>query len=276
MVKKRILLIPLVLGLQTLLGCSPAHPPSADGLRKSFYQNGQVESEKTYLHGKLSGPSRVYYENGQIAWEGRYINEKLEGPAKFFYDNGIIQAERLYADGVETGQAKLFSPQGTLIVLFNVEKGRKHGDATYFYQNGAPLKRETYVQGVKEGPETLFGRDGQVKAVRNYRNGVPIGAAITPPPSSTAVVAAIPAKKALPTPEELLKAAARIAAPSQEPAELAADKPSAAERIKEPQPVVTKPSLKPISPKNPEPSSNVKASAESPAPKPVQKDSTAS
>jgi len=183
MLKPSLKLMILLIGLQAFCSCSPSTPQSSlDGLRKSFYQGGQLESEKTYLNGELSGPTRIYYKNGQIAWEGNYLNGKLDGSAKFFYDNAAIQAQRNYVDGVQTGQTKIFSKTGTLMAVYAVENGRKHGESIYLYESGVPLKRETYVKGIKEGPETIFGRDGNIKSVRNYRNGMLIG---EPPTSNS-------------------------------------------------------------------------------------------
>jgi hypothetical protein len=183
MMKHPLKLMILIVGLQSFCSCSPSTPQlSLDGLRKSFYQGGQLESEKTYLNGELSGPSRVYYKNGQIAWEGSYLNGKLDGSAKFFYDNAAIQAQRNYDDGVQTGQTKIFSKTGTLMAVYAVENGRRHGESIYLYESGVPLKKETYVKGIKEGPETIFGRDGSIKLVRNYRNGMLIG---EPPTSNS-------------------------------------------------------------------------------------------
>lgn len=240
MTKKKLRLITMIIGLQAFLGCSQSPQGTVEGLRKSFYEGGQIESEKTYLKGELSGPARIYYENGQLAWEGRYLNGKLDGSGKFFYDTGVIQAVRSYADGIQTGQAKIFSPTGALMANFNIEKGRKNGEATYFYLSGVPLKKETYVSGIKEGPETIFSREGQPKSTRIYRNGLPIGgppaaeigSAAVPPtgtenrlpssaniPKTASASAARPVtQRHIPSPEELMQAVARAKAQNANPA----------------------------------------------------------
>src|ERR1041385_1952856 len=73
------------------------------GLKKAFYENGQMESEKHYKNGVLNGPAKVYYENGHLAWEGFYNGGQLDGTSKFYFDSGALEAERTYAYGVETG-----------------------------------------------------------------------------------------------------------------------------------------------------------------------------
>lgn len=220
---KKFILLMILFALIPLMGCSNDPVTSVDGLRKSFYESGAVESEKTYSLGELNGPTHVYYENGVIAWEGHYLNGKLDGIARFFYDTGVIQAQRSYSDGIQTGQAKIFNPEGNFFALFNIQNGRKNGIATYFYPGGTPFKSETYVNGIKDGPEIIYGRGGEIKSEINYHNGKPvlnqkpeaassITAASTTLKTPTATSAAIPKKRApqkLPTPEELLEVAAR-------------------------------------------------------------------
>jgi len=222
-----------LLMMQPLSGCSRSEPAGATGLKKAFYPGGQLESEKTYANGQLDGPCRIYYENGQLAMEGNYLNGKLDGRARFFYESGILQAERIYLDGIQTGQAKIYTPSGAHLATFTMENGRKSGKAIYYYQNGAVLKTVTYLNGVKDGPEAIFGRSGEIKSMHVYVQGKLATNQLSPTqpqPSGNPLpqenrirsvneaVAKLAAEKTapvqknkLPTPEELLQAAARSA-----------------------------------------------------------------
>lgn len=44
---------------------------------KSYYYNGELESEKKYHNGISSGEWKIYYENGSLKWKGIYENGKL-------------------------------------------------------------------------------------------------------------------------------------------------------------------------------------------------------
>jgi len=45
-----------------------------NGLYKSYYENGQLESEGSYIDGKKNGHCTHYHDTGQLESEGNYIN----------------------------------------------------------------------------------------------------------------------------------------------------------------------------------------------------------
>ena len=58
------------------------------GLFRSYYQNGQVASEGTYLHGSEQGTWRDFHENGQLAAEGTYEKGEKIGEWRFWSADG--------------------------------------------------------------------------------------------------------------------------------------------------------------------------------------------
>ena len=69
------------------------------GIIKSYYENGNLESEGNFKDGKLEGLSKLYYENGILQIEVSYKNGKIDGIMRNYYKNGDLIAEHYYKDG---------------------------------------------------------------------------------------------------------------------------------------------------------------------------------
>ena len=69
------------------------------GIIKSYYENGNLESEGNFKDGKLNGLSKLFYENGNLKSEANFKDDKLEGLLKLYYENGYLIAQYYYKDG---------------------------------------------------------------------------------------------------------------------------------------------------------------------------------
>lgn len=63
---------------------------------KAFYDNGQLESEAIYVHGKLFGKYTEWYENGNLKNEIEYVDGMRNGLTITYYLNGQKKSEMLY------------------------------------------------------------------------------------------------------------------------------------------------------------------------------------
>ncbi|TLX78362.1 hypothetical protein E9993_01400 [Labilibacter sediminis] len=63
---------------------------------KAFYDNGQLESEAIYVHGKLFGKYKEWYENGNLKTEIEYADGMRNGLMTTYYSNGQKESEMLY------------------------------------------------------------------------------------------------------------------------------------------------------------------------------------
>ena len=82
-----------------------------DGLSKTYYPTGELNSESNYKNGKDHGSYKDYYKNGQLESESIYKNGEREGEQKRYFKNGkiheiaffknykFISVERYYLDG---------------------------------------------------------------------------------------------------------------------------------------------------------------------------------
>jgi len=94
-----------------------------EGLVKSFYSYGNVESEINFK------------------------DNVREGEAKFFYENGNLKEERIYLNGRVEGLVKIYSDSGKLKEVFVIENGRREGPTNLFDEGGNYLSDVYYEAG---------------------------------------------------------------------------------------------------------------------------------
>jgi antitoxin component YwqK of YwqJK toxin-antitoxin module len=68
------------------------------GLLKFYDKDGNLEEEKTYVHGKLSGPSRRYYPSGKKRREGSFEDDEKSGWWRTWYKSGVLRDSIRYVD----------------------------------------------------------------------------------------------------------------------------------------------------------------------------------
>ena len=70
-----------------------------EGLFKKYYENGDLKSEANFKDGKGNGIGKIYYPNGNLESEISVKDDKFEGLFKLYYENGYLIAEHYYKDG---------------------------------------------------------------------------------------------------------------------------------------------------------------------------------
>lgn len=61
------------------------------GVKRTFYDNGQLKTEENYKNGKKDGVSREYSKNGQLIAEANFKDNHYYGDLIVYYDNGNIR-----------------------------------------------------------------------------------------------------------------------------------------------------------------------------------------
>ena len=147
----------------------------AEEIRLSYYPEGQLSSEATYVNDKMNGPYKDYHKNGNIESIGQYLNDKLSGPWQFFAKDGTLVEEGNFVKGKEEGNWKYYSKSqqqgGNLFEIVQYEDGLENGIAATFYPSGAVRCKTAYVDGVFEGTSQSFYANGQIRVQHTYKNG---------------------------------------------------------------------------------------------------------
>jgi len=71
------------------------------GIRRGWYQNGQLWYESNYLQDQRHGIRRGWHENGQFWFETNYYHNKLHGISRGWDDGGKLNYEYNYHYGIQ-------------------------------------------------------------------------------------------------------------------------------------------------------------------------------
>lgn len=72
----------------------------ANGIGKTWYNNGKICIEFTYKNGKRDGLYRLWHENGQLFEEFTYKEGKKDGLYRRWHPSGLLLAEVTYKNDV--------------------------------------------------------------------------------------------------------------------------------------------------------------------------------
>jgi antitoxin component YwqK of YwqJK toxin-antitoxin module len=185
--------------LKTLAQTKPVLGPE---VKKTFYANGVIQSERTYLLDKLEGVSKFYTEDGKLAIEELYKNNlregyskeffpsgkvrseatykagKKNGPFKTFYEVGDVESEATYENDVVVGVMKIFAyyPSGALKEESTVNtEGQLVGRKRIFYESGMLAVEENYATGKLDGIRRTYYDNGFLEKSQTWRNGFQVG-----------------------------------------------------------------------------------------------------
>lgn len=93
-----------------------------DGDQKWYFEDGELETIKTYKDGELHGLYVDYYRNGKIFRQGWYNEGEVVGRWITYYRNGEVQNDEYYQEGEAQGD----------VVYYDVV-GKKRETSLYYY-----------------------------------------------------------------------------------------------------------------------------------------------
>lgn len=113
--------IKLLLILLTIYSISSAQ----NGIVKTYYPDGSVQSEISYVNDILDGSAVWYYPNGQLKSEKNFDKGILNGWVKEYYKSGLLKEEYFVKNGMKGGTNRVFYENGTLKALSNYVNGNQ-------------------------------------------------------------------------------------------------------------------------------------------------------
>ena len=137
---------------------------------KTFYPNGQLQSEMPYKDFKPHGIYKYYYQNGDLKEETTYKNGKKKGVDRWFYPNGNFYHERYYKNNLLDGPYKIHYETGQLKQLEFWVNGKRQGEAFVYSKNGQIRKKIIYKNGEKQ-IAYYYDDTGKLKYETNYKTG---------------------------------------------------------------------------------------------------------
>lgn len=105
---------------------------------------GVLVAQETYTNnGKLDGIKQTYYPNGQLTEELTYQEGVLQGPNNFYSEEGVLIKKLAYSNDELHGPAEYYDASGNLTIKGQYVRGKKHGLWRY-YKNGQVELEEIY------------------------------------------------------------------------------------------------------------------------------------
>ena len=145
-----------------------------DGLYKCYYGDGQtVQSERTFIDGKVDGVSRTYHSNGKVEAEKVYKLGIEDGYDRRYGSDGTLTLDECYKDGKRDGKwtQHLSSNLGDMVRISFYKNGLPDGQWSETWKDGKPEKSTTYKNDEKNGEEITYFTDGTPEKSSNYLNG---------------------------------------------------------------------------------------------------------
>ena len=132
----------------------------------------------TYIYGNKT--KKTYYSNGQLQSESPQSFFKTDGTYKEFYEDGTVKLTVPYIDGLKNGKQKEYLKDGTRIETI-YKDNVKSGLETYFNSSGETLRVYTYSGGQKNGVAKIMNQEkvitlsylsGKLQGAFNYNNKI--------------------------------------------------------------------------------------------------------
>lgn len=123
-----------------------------DGLWRTYYEDGHIESAVTYDHGEVNGIAYFYYDDVEntLRAEVTFEDNKCIGTYKEYYDNGARKANILYRKGTKDGEAEFYYRTGNIKIEGKYNNGQKDGKWVFYSENGEKLTVEKWKNGEKK------------------------------------------------------------------------------------------------------------------------------
>mgnify|MGYP001255688888 CR=1 FL=1 len=132
------------------------------GLKKEYYENGNLKAEKRYKCGLLEGSSRLFYENGKMMTEWVYKGGKRQGLALGYYKRGKLKDKGFYREGKLEGPVFKYYSDGQLKMKMFFKNNRPDGLTKVFGSNGVLQTEYTYWRGTLTRQKSYDGYGGVI------------------------------------------------------------------------------------------------------------------
>jgi len=146
-----------------------------DGLKtgswKTYYADGQIESDYEWDRGVQHGHELDWAANGQQICDGQNVQGKRFGKWTWWYENGNLKQSYIYEEGKRHGEYVWDQEDGTPRARGEFYDDSFHGAWTWWNEPKLAKIERVYWRGQHDGKETNYFAHDVVAARRNHRRG---------------------------------------------------------------------------------------------------------
>lgn len=117
------------------------HGKEKTGTWTYFHKDGSTPMVvENYENDLLEGPKVTYYADGSVTEEVTYVNGKREGESRYYSPAGVEIKFFTYKNDMLNGPVKYYDAKGNLLINGNYKDDVKHG--LWQYYEGGKLQKE--------------------------------------------------------------------------------------------------------------------------------------
>lgn len=134
--------------------------------------NEQYQSKGELKNGKKDGKWTSWFDNGQILTEKFYKDGEIDGESTWWYKSGELHSVTTFKDGKRVGQSTSWHTNGQISTITNSKNGKYDGITSSWYENGQKFMEILYKDDIAVSiTEYTYNKNGQIKNKWNYKNG---------------------------------------------------------------------------------------------------------
>ena len=142
-----------------------------NGVKKNYWESGELKSELRYDGDKLNGLCIWYDSNGRKQTQASYVCDTLEGRYLRWYPNGQLAEERWYHKGMQDSVCLTYSEKGSLSSKDYYSWGKLNGESKKWYDNGQVFQEGQYKDGMMDSSWFIFYPSGALASKADYKMG---------------------------------------------------------------------------------------------------------
>lgn len=120
-----------------------------NGIWRTYYKSGNLESSVNYKAGKVDGIAYFYFDDevNTVKAEIKFLDDVIVDSYQEYYENGAQKAKILYEDGKANGAAEFYYKTGKIKIEGEYKKGEKDGKWKFYNENGDLISKEKWKEG---------------------------------------------------------------------------------------------------------------------------------
>jgi antitoxin component YwqK of YwqJK toxin-antitoxin module len=142
-----------------------------DGVHRSWYANGQIESEAYFDHGVRDGWVRLWSRDGRLLQEAHFENGLADGRTTEWYPNGKMQRRTSWQEGKRDGSVETWFESGKKKGIGSFDQGKRNGVFVVWWENGKKRQESNYQMGVPNGWWVEWDEDGETTRQTYFEKG---------------------------------------------------------------------------------------------------------
>ncbi len=136
--------------------------------------SGKIKYRGMVNDGRIDGVFKTYFLDGNIQSSVNYRDGKVSGKATFYYDapGQKVKAEMVFDENEQMkGEYTEFYENGSKKAVLEVDDGKLNGDATFYYDSNIIKIEGSYKNGVKNGKWKNYTEDGNILDKEKFKKG---------------------------------------------------------------------------------------------------------